>query len=1605
MKTQIRRYSRAALSVLLTLCLVASCFTVAVIGTDAAKLAGGKTETEAVTGAQAADSTGAALTEDTDKAFDVSPVGASIEGSVGADEVYFNGSISNSNVYKPMYVYTNGDYFYNVSISKSDNWKFRINSSTDYAATSSDDGNRDIYDYGSSSGKTVVSGTSHNFFWKKDTGGAATIWLNAAKNKTWVTSGTTAVPTNNVTLATTTANAVATIKQNNTTIAEGGTAALVQGQNATLTVTPDSGYIPQKVTIVTGTEAPEEGSFTKSGSNYVYTFAVPAAEATTVTFTMKYVVLYTATPQSNTNGTVSVNPTSAEAGTNITVTATPKRGFKLQSVSVDDADTTVTQTSTGGSFDMPAKNVKVSAVFVEASSINITAKVTSGNGYVTVKIKNSGSVVESKTASEADGATGVSATAYEDETFTVTTSPASGYQNDTLTVNGTTRSSGYEETVTSSSTNPTVVEATFVKSTAPNQYTASLGSGTTNTYNKIRATFFDYYTHGEFENGWITGIGADEYKGTPFTELNTALREYARTNSLNYPIYFGDFYNWSDIEDDGNNPAGYHFKNVVNNSQHLTNEHTAVLGLTGTMLSSSGLPTYFKDGAANQGVSEMKLFDKNWLTYDTENGKGELASIIDSPFPMEIQTKNGTNGTHTYYEFDSGSKNLWFENLKKKYDNSVVYLDTTANTGSYWYAHFFNDGNTEQNDVPMTVDSGNVWKATNPDPSKYTKVIFCKMTDGNAPAWDWGNVGPRTGNLSCPTGENKDLKFVISSVNNNNISGDWAEYSGSVESAGPTVNYSSNSNDAVYANDPGDHECPQGIYPFDRANKGGKAKDLGFGVSMEIVFTLGPEGKTDDGSAQVFEFTGDDDLWVYVDDHLVLDLGGDHKKTSGTIDFNKLQVMGADNTQNIGAGTPRNQKFGSWTPTRGENDYWFDTTKATHTMKIFYLERGMWQSNLKFGFSMYPVHNAYEVEKEVDVDTNSLNAGLKNQYRDTFTFTNYSTDPAGEGNNAPYKVYKTSDNSEIDASTNKTTDRSGEFTIGVDQYAKFSDRFTVKNKLRTVETTSGYYKYDTSYKVLDMLNNEDIILAGDGRNTGDFTYFTTIAGADPEVYSTVLRTRFTNVLKTCSFMITKTIQGYDDTETEFPFKVTLKMSRGNQGDEIPLSPEGLVYRSSLDNFSTDRTLDANGIGKIHEFEYVLFEGIPLGADVTVSEPATGTYYTVNYTGNANCYKMLTIDNNSTSGNEVIHHKKNEQSTEYTDVTIGLEHFDTVTITNIPKTYRMDYKFRTRLYGDKIYKITGMITPDMVANGTVEISNENHTAYLTRKFASENIPYEANFMKNTIWASQNWNHKGHKDPYDDYAILTSTSADKTFTVKIDADGNDGYETTVSGLTCGQSIQVNNEFVEGANGTPSYWAIYKMDELTGTKGGLLTKCYSTKFNYVAYDNYFVDAVYTGESNYDLYLQDTSAAASSLGVTRNHWNDTVSGEADEGKYNLADTEYDRLYLDFILAYEAEGKLISTYGTNVVSTGYEIVILDENGDVDRVAANNSLENTDLDNKNRVHVYYGFKNTLANRGYSLGIRPYITYNGVRKDGSIMRFELDTVGSKGASSDYDTTKP
>lgn len=163
-----------------------------------------------------------------------------------------------------------------------------------------------------------------------------------------------------------------------------------------------------------------------------------------------------------------------------------------------------------------------------------------------------------------------------------------------------------------------------------------------------------------------------------------------------------------------------------------------------------------------------------------------------------------------------------------------------------------------------------------------------------------------------------------------------------------------------------------GFFPFNEtaAKCSASNYNYGFGTKLEFKFRLTEDGQVvgTDGSKHPikFNFSGDDDVWVYVDGKLALDVGGTHGKVTGQIDF-KNKIATVSNTKKS-----QNESSNEGAPTTSSVEI-KGSNSDEHTLTMFYMERGMWESNMKVSFNL-PDENEFAVEKKVD--TTGVNTDL-----------------------------------------------------------------------------------------------------------------------------------------------------------------------------------------------------------------------------------------------------------------------------------------------------------------------------------------------------------------------------------------------------------------------------------------------------------------------------------------------------------------------------------------------------------------------------------------------------------------------------------------------------
>lgn len=455
----------------------------------------------------------------------------------------------------------------------------------------------------------------------------------------------------------------------------------------------------------------------------------------------------------------------------------------------------------------------------------------------------------------------------------------------------------------------------------------------------------------------------------------------------------------------------------------------------------------------------------------------------------------------------------------------------------------------------------------------------------------------------------------------------------SFDSAKNTVYYDYDNKKIVRKDDLKIHDASKdnsiGYFPFNSTDPDQSAKDnlnYGFGTQFTIPFTVTETGKNVDGSEMEFNFTGDDDVWVYIDGALVLDMGGAHNKAEGKINFAKQEATIRTGTSNaklgnsltVGGRTPAEPNGN--TTVKFENimvkksgsepvtlDKYMKKSGTVHELKMYYMERGMWNSNMSISYSFVPLPSGLTLSKTLD--TTDVNAGLKNavQGLDNFDFKiqkkNLKTDEANYSDveNLGYTLYD-------------YDDRTFPGQEAKDSTATFSSSYFASDFINTKDknNSSAFYagtgfqitesipqgtklQYDTSktrWGVYDSITSRAAIEGGKGAvatfNMGDDT------SSEMDVVNRYVN--FVNTPKVGSLSVAKKYEGDALKDKNFGFTVKVDLTGGEYYD-----PYELEYTIGSQTGKTDK----KGHFTLKAGEKITFEGIPAGAAYEVVEDAPG----------------------------------------------------------------------------------------------------------------------------------------------------------------------------------------------------------------------------------------------------------------------------------------------------------------------------------------------------------------------------------------------------------------
>ena len=431
----------------------------------------------------------------------------------------------------------------------------------------------------------------------------------------------------------------------------------------------------------------------------------------------------------------------------------------------------------------------------------------------------------------------------------------------------------------------------------------------------ISTTLYDYYTDFELNGNQRKDYNYYDYNSNrsyvTFAQFDRALSnyysDYVAKNAdkqIDFPIYTGHFQPyWKTNNADWDHPFG----NIANN-----------LALYGWGAKDS--KEYWNFMAVNNSTMDV-------------NGTG---TYYTSAFQGLVNSKLGADGEPTIYNTD----------LTEPHFNKAFLTGTNDEHAVLGKVY---------DDVAFPFTKGTVFAGTNDD-----------ANEANAEYWYF----------------NSDERSLYLKQDRDD---------GSYYLEGSKTDPNSHNKGSDNGDKENDRDRGYGFFPFNQYTTGGANQyNYGFGAKLQFQFTLTDDGQivvgNDDQKVPIrFFFSGDDDVWVYIDGQLVLDVGGAHGKASGLLEFGQTPDEKANTvtpyvSSNKAGGETytttvdksvyfngKEVKFTKQGKILDANGEEFTLTKGTtHTLTMFYMERGMWESNMAVAYN-FPDHNELQVEKKVDV--------------------------------------------------------------------------------------------------------------------------------------------------------------------------------------------------------------------------------------------------------------------------------------------------------------------------------------------------------------------------------------------------------------------------------------------------------------------------------------------------------------------------------------------------------------------------------------------------------------------------------------------------------------
>lgn len=365
-----------------------------------------------------------------------------------------------------------------------------------------------------------------------------------------------------------------------------------------------------------------------------------------------------------------------------------------------------------------------------------------------------------------------------------------------------------------------------------------------------------------------------------------------------------------------------------------------------------------------------------------------------------------------------------------------------------------------------------------------------------------------------------------------------------------------------------------------------KEVDYWYGMTMEAAFSM-PAGGMVQSDQMVFEFSGDDDVWVFIDGVLVLDLGGTHGVVSGSINFATGEVKqyldwGEANSSSAGTSYPTTLKARFQAAGKEPNGGWSGNIFANyteHTIKFYYLERATSCANCKILFNM-PILPTGKITVEKEVEGVLTETTAAEEYR--FTLVQKTETGETVAASIPFDRIAVSSGNVL---ATETTGSDGSFALKAGQRAVFD--LPAGKTFLVRETDPGQFAEIVKCTVNGTIQE----LPGE---TGNII-------VDPDIPAEVV---VTNRLKSTSFSVAKQVGGnMGDRGKAFAFRARLYTGAPGLGGSFFSFPEP----EAGEGYTVE---NGEALFRLKHEEEIFMDDIPMGAWITVTEELAEDYETM-----------------------------------------------------------------------------------------------------------------------------------------------------------------------------------------------------------------------------------------------------------------------------------------------------------------------------------------------------------------------------------------------------------